>query len=434
MSAFDKVIGYAAIKDELLRICDYLKNEPEYSALGAKLPRGILLHGDPGLGKTLMAECFVEECGLYSVVIRKDKGEGSFVKYIRQCFKDAAAHAPAVVFLDDMDKFANEDSHHPNTDAYVAVQSCIDNTKNEKVFVIATVNDTENLPYSLLRAGRFDHIIYVDAPTGKDAEEIIRHYLADKPVAEDIDCRELSHILWKKSCADLESVINAAAVFAGYQRKSKIDMDDMVEAILNVVYHMPNSDYGNEIEERDAALHEAGHVVVAEILEPGSVSIATIRIRKTGTSGFVKSHEDAEYEDKNRHEINWVISGLGGRAAIELCCGKIDPGAESDISQGIDKIYDMISCQGFAGFGYVDAERFSNPSSELHFVQERKAQEILSECYKHAVSILQSNQEFLLAVAEELYTKKSLDSRDIARIKEQCNITVCNISMASLLR
>ena len=130
MSAFDKVIGYENIKAELIRYCDVLKNREKYNRLGVQLPRGILLDGDPGLGKTLMAKCFIEECGLKYYLIRKDKPDGAFVDEIRSTFEKAKSDPIAIVFLDDMDKFANEDSNHRDAEEYVAVQAGIDEVKN----------------------------------------------------------------------------------------------------------------------------------------------------------------------------------------------------------------------------------------------------------------------------------------------------------------
>ena len=125
MSSFDKIIGYETIKNELMQICDMINNKSVYEKLGAKLPMGVLLYGDPGLGKTLMAKCFIEECKLEAFTIRKNKSE-NFVEHISEIFKEAKEKAPAIIFLDDMDKFANEDNNHRDAEEYVAVQAGID--------------------------------------------------------------------------------------------------------------------------------------------------------------------------------------------------------------------------------------------------------------------------------------------------------------------
>ena len=162
MSAFDKVIGYDSIKTELLQICDMIHNKELYERLGAKLPQGLLLYGDPGLGKTLMARSFMEESGLKTYIVRRNKGDDDFIGEITETFAKARQDAPSIVFLDDMDKFANEDSNHRDAEEYVAVQAGIDEVKNCGVFVLATANETGKLPRSPLfpkrQRNRFWHL------------------------------------------------------------------------------------------------------------------------------------------------------------------------------------------------------------------------------------------------------------------------------------
>jgi len=146
MNTFDKIIGYDSIKEELLQIVDMIHNKEIFEDLGAKLPQGVLLAGDPGLGKTLMAKCFIEAAGIPSFTIRRDKGNDDFVGGITETFMKAKENAPSIVFLDDMDKFANEDDRHCDAEEYVAVQSGIDEVKGYDVFVLATVNNFDKLP------------------------------------------------------------------------------------------------------------------------------------------------------------------------------------------------------------------------------------------------------------------------------------------------
>ena len=183
MNNFEKIIGDDSIKTELLQVCDMIKNREIYDKLGAKLPCGVLLYGNPGLGKSLMAKCFIKECNLKSFTLRKSKSE-NFVEYITETFNKAKENAPSIVFLDDMDKFANEDDSHSDAEEYVAVQAGIDSIKDFDVFVIATVNDMRKLPDSLTRAGRFDKNIEFYQPYYEDSLRIIEHYLENKNTSE----------------------------------------------------------------------------------------------------------------------------------------------------------------------------------------------------------------------------------------------------------
>lgn len=187
MNGFDKVIGYDAIKLEIARICDVIKNSDKYQKLGVKISKGLLIYGEPGVGKTLLANAFIEECGKKYYFCRKNLPDDEFIKYIKKTFEDAKNNAPSLVLLDDFDKFANEDKDHKNAEEYVTIQSCIDDVKFSEVFVIATANDLQLVPDSLLRAGRFDTSIEIKAPKGIDAEMIIKHYLSGKNTVANLD-------------------------------------------------------------------------------------------------------------------------------------------------------------------------------------------------------------------------------------------------------
>ena len=152
MSEFDRIIGYEAIKKELEQISDVLRNPEEYKKLGVKAPRGLMLYGEPGVGKSLMASALIEASGLKAFTCRKDRPDGEFVNRITATFEAARKEAPSIVFLDDMDKFANGDEDHPDAEEYVTVQSCIDESRDKGVFVLATVNDICCLPRSLRRS------------------------------------------------------------------------------------------------------------------------------------------------------------------------------------------------------------------------------------------------------------------------------------------
>ena len=267
MSAFDRVIGYETIKNELLQICDMIHNREIYEELGAKLPQGILLYGDPGLGKTLMAKSFIEESGLKAYIVRRNKGNDDFIGDITDTFRKAKENTPCVIFLDDMDKFANEDSDHRDAEEYVAVQSGIDEVKNCDVFILATANEIWKLPRSLVRSGRFDRKIEVQCPTNRDADEIIEHYLSNKKVSETVNMDDLSKMISYSSCAELETILNEAAISAAYKRKPSIEMEDLVKSVLRMKYDSPDNYTKTSAEDmKKTALHEAGHLVVSEVL------------------------------------------------------------------------------------------------------------------------------------------------------------------------
>lgn len=416
MGAFNKVIGYEQIKGELLQVCDMIKNREAYEKLGAKLPQGILLHGDPGLGKTLMAECFIEECGLKSYTLRRTKGKEEFVKHIADVFREAKENAPAIILLDDMDKFANEDEAHQNAEEYVAVQAGIDESKGHEVLVIATTNDLDNLPDSLIRPGRFDKKIAVNCPTNEEADALIAHFLSDKQVSDDINVEDLSKMMKHVSCAELESILNSAAISAASKRRGCIYMDDMVESVLQSCYGMAVINHKKQPDEsiRKLALHEAGHLVVAEVLEPESIGLASIRSKEVivgESNGFVKRCKPPH---NRRME---VLITLAGKAATELYYSETcASGCSEDLEHAHSMICDGICESGTHGLGFIQG--YYGVTQDLKRQVETIVRAEMERYMFRTREILLKNRAFLEKVTDALIEKEILLFSDIREIRE----------------
>ena len=422
MSALDKVIGYEAIKNELLQICDMIHNREIYEELGARLPQGILLYGEPGLGKTLMAKSFIEESGLKAYIVRRNKGDDDFIGEITDTFHRAKENTPCVIFLDDMDKFANEDSDHRDAEEYVAVQSGIDEVKNCDVFVLATANEMRKLPESLVRSGRFDRKIEVKCPTDKDANKIIAHYLSDKKVSKNVNMEDLSKMISYSSCAELETILNEAAISAAYKRKTDIEMEDLVKSVLRMIYDSPDNYTKASAEDmKKTALHEAGHLVVSEVLCPGSVGLASLRSTgRDSTGGFI--HRCKELSRRPYY----VLVSLAGKAAVELYyCDTVASGCQSDINRACNYIRDGISENATLGFGMIDVSTRSFPetSENMNSRSEAVTHAELERYMRITKDILLKNREFLERVTAALIEKETLLYSDIRALTESTTIT-----------
>ena len=421
MKEFEKVIGYEDVKMELERICDLLVNTQKYSMLGVTPPGGLLLHGEPGVGKTTMAKCFIQACGRKTFTCRKLKPDGEFVNEIKATFDEAATNAPSIVFLDDMDKFANDDRYHRNSEEFVAVQSCIDEVKGKDVFVLATANDLDNLPDSLLRAGRFDKVIAVKNPTGKDAVEIIRYYLGRKNYLAEIDTEEVARILDGRSCAELETVVNEAGIYAGFEGKEKITMDDIVRACMRIIYKAPEtlSPAEDEFLEQ-TAYHEAGHAVVAEVLEEGSVSLVSVCEHGREIGGITAYYQPDRYFHAKKYMENRVLAVLAGKAATEVKYGETDVGANSDLHRAFDIVTRFID--NYCSYGFESWEEDNSSSNDLHVRREVQVYTELQRYYQTARKILIQNREFLDKLAGALVERKTLIGKDVREIKKSCKI------------
>ena len=422
MSAFDKVIGYEKEKEELYQLCDMAKNPEKYAALGVRLPRGILLHGVPGVGKTLMASALIEEMGegRNRYVLRKDKSNEEFVESISKTFQEAKENAPSVIFLDDLDKFAS-DSDSRNPEELIAVQSGIDEVKGADVFVVATVNEIRELPRSLRRAGRFDRVLEICPPNRKEAVEIVRHYLKDKKVAADVTAESVARLMDGNSCAALESVLNEAGIYAGYENKPEIGREHIVRAVLRDIFEADES--VNEMSaaaKEEVAFHEAGHAVAALAFDAESVGLISVRPSKSDARGVVQIFKSENYFGSYDRMHERVIALLAGRAAVELKYGRLDVGAASDLDRASAIVQRFIvdyAASGFALFHHDNHDGISSCNQEDGITAERSA--MLSRCYEEAKDVLRKNWAFVEKLAAALVERDTLVFEEIAELRKE---------------
>lgn len=413
--AFDEIIGYQDIKQELLRILDRLCNPEKYEKLGVTMPHGLLLHGDPGVGKSTFARCFLEACGSNTFVCRKDKPNGDFVKEIVRVFEEAAQAAPAVILLDDMDKFSNEDERHRDAEEFVTVQACIDDVKDKQVFVIATANNLRKLPNSLIRPGRFDHVLQLHNPSGKDAERIVAHYLSKHAYVSNLDTRRIARLMNKRSCAELETVINEAGVYAGYEGRTQIEMADVMKAILRVVFAAPESSDADESTLALIACHEAGHTVIAELLEPGSVDLVSVLSHGREIGGITSVHQDDSYCYSKKQMENRVMCLLAGKAATEVCYGITDTGTISDLRRAFDITLRFVD--DYCSYGFDKFVFSPESSNDLHSRRELQVATELDRYYARVKQLLVENRRFLDRLIASLIEEKTLLNEQIRAIQ-----------------
>ncbi len=420
MSEFDKILGYKHTKLELERMSDILKNPSKYKKLGVKIPSGMMLVGDPGLGKTLMAKCLIAESGCKSFTLRKDKPNGSFVEEIKKIFDDAKKETPSIVFLDDMDKFANEDDFHKNAEEYVTIQSCIDDSKGMDVFVIATVNEKHQLPDSLCRCGRFDIIIDVNVPEDEDSRQIIEFYLSNKKIEKNVDLEEISRIMSGNSCADIESIINDAGIYAGFENRKKIGRDNLIQAIIKHIYDSGECDVDFcEDDNIRVLFHEAGHAVVSEVLDPGSVALVSVAQNRGSIGGFVKNRSISYGKMTFKTKEILIMRALAGKAATEIALDIADIGCNSDLEIAYKTTYRIVD--DICAYGFESFER-SETSNYIKENKERRTVAELDKYYRQTKSILFANRSFMDAIVEALKENPVLTYKDIERIKS--NVTI----------
>lgn len=417
MNSFDKIIGYEAEKKELYQIIDTIKNKEKYDEFGAKLPKGILLFGNPGLGKTMLAEAFISECDIPAFSFRKNDDDAKCIADINNAFKTAKYQGKAIIFFDDLDKFCDKDDECRDCKIFNNIQKNIDSVKDDDVIILATANDWTKLPASLVRNGRFDRKIHIASPDDEDAKKIIQYYLSQKKIKDGIDFNDVSKMVDYSSCVDLETIANDAALICGYKNKKEIDIDDIAEAYLK------QSFLKTEKEKKDADMkiyHEIGHVVIAEVLKEGGASFVTvnkyINQRKADRGGFTKLDNDLR-----RPEL--ILVSLGGKAASELFYdGSVASGCVTDLTEATKLLKDGMESNSILGFSVLNPCDFSNSSNYLYARQEAFINAELERYYYMAKKILFENKEFYFKLVEALKKKDYLFFSEIQQIRHTCNI------------
>ena len=411
MSCFELVCGYEDIKSELMRIHNVLKNAEKFEKVGVRRPRGILLYGDSGLGKTRLADCFIGEWIFPVFEISKEGPDCDVINDIRDAFAKAKdAGEQAIVFLDNLDDDAD-------ANVYTTLRACMDAYREYDVFVLATAKDKDNIPDYLLRPGRFDKVIEVGDPTVEDAIEILNFYLALKECASDVDAEEIAVIMRGHSCADLEMVVNEAGIYACEHERQVITQDDLLRACMCMAFDSPEkTEAGKRRELLEVAVHESGHVVAAEVLNAGCVTVTSVN-RHTGRAfGVTCVNEDRNNGYHMKLMEGHIIRSLAGKAASEIVLDMIDVGCANDLEIAFQEVERLVD--NFCAYGF-DVYECPHSSEMLRAKKEQRIAEKMEEYYQAAKNLLSNNSTFLNKVIEELMRKKTLRQKDIKRIRDE---------------
>lgn len=411
---FSNIVGYEDVKKELRIISDMMNNPEVYRKMGASMEKGLILHGRPGTGKTTMARSLIDSTDRKCFTCRKKASDGEFVEKIVQTFEEAKKNAPSIVFLDDLDKFSDKSEECEAPEEFVTVQTCMDELTGHDVFVIATANNPRRLPDSLLRPGRLGKNIRVRLPRKAETAEIIKFYLDKANTSNDLDHVSIAMMLEEESCAVLEDVIRVSAVKSAYNRQDCITMDNIVDACLDLVFQAPEFDKPySEDTLRRTAYHEAGHALVSELLDPGSISIATIRPSGSNTLGFVRYSRKSKEEVTFDYRINMLKTSLAGKAATEIVYGEPDVGVNGDLHNAFDNANHLVD--NFSAYGFHNWLQDAD-SAYASENRNRTMAMIMDENYMAVKKLIIENRQKLDRIAEELMKKTTLIHADIQGI------------------
>ena len=433
---FDDVAGLDEEKQELIEIVDFLKTPEKFTKMGAKIPRGVLLYGKPGTGKTLIAKAIAGEANVPfismsgSEFIEMFAGLGA--SRVRKLFEKARKLAPCILFIDEIDaigsrRTSNSGAESENNQTLNQLLVEMDGFSSEEtIIVLAATNRPEMLDKALLRPGRFDRQITIPAPDIKGRLEILKIHAKDKKLSDDVNLESIAEDTAGFTGAELANILNEGAIIATINKHEEIENDDIEEAVKKVTVGLEKK--ARVVSDKDkklTAYHEAGHAVVSRYL-PTQSNIKEVSIIPRGVAGgytMYKTDEDKYYISKTEMQER-LISLLGGRAAEKLVLDDISTGASNDIEVATKLARDMVTKYGMSDeLGPIDFQ--GKEPYEMQLFGENigdkiglEVKKIIDIAYSDAQQLLIEHRDKLDAIAQTLLEKEKINEEEFNRIFE----------------
>lgn len=434
---FDDVAGLDEEKEEMIEIVDFLKKPEKFKKMGARVPKGVLLYGKPGTGKTLIAKAIAGEADVPfismsgSEFIEMFAGLGA--SRVRKLFEKARKLAPCIVFIDEIDaigsrRTSNSGAETENNQTLNQLLVEMDGFSSEEtIIVLSATNRPEMLDKALLRPGRFDRQITIPVPDLKGRLEILKIHARDKKISDDVNLESIAEDTAGFTGAELENILNEAAIVATKNKHEDIENLDIEEAVKKVTVGLEKR--GRVYSEKDkklTAYHEAGHAVVSRYL-PTQTNVKEISIIPRGVAGgytMYKSDEDKYYISKTEMQEK-LIALLGGRAAEKLVLNDISTGASNDIEVATKIARDMVTKYGMSdNLGPIDFQ--GKEPYEMQMFGENigdkigeEVKKLIDIAYSDALSLLQQHRDKLDMIAQALLEKEKINEEDFQRFFEE---------------
>lgn len=436
---FNDVAGAEEEKEELQEVVEFLKNPKKFSELGARIPKGVLLVGPPGTGKTLFAKAVAGEAGVpFFSMSGSDFVEmfvGTGAARVRDLFAEAEKNMPCIVFIDEIDAVGRQrgaglgggnDEREQTLNQLLVQMDGFE--KNEGIIIMAATNRADVLDPALLRPGRFDRQIYVNIPDVKGREEIFKVHSRNKPLGPDVSFKVLARMTSGFSGADIENLLNEAAILAARANRRVIIMEDILEGINKVIAGpQKKSRTITETDKRITAYHEAGHAIIARVL-PGCDEVQEVSIIPRGmAAGYTLTRPVNDDSHVTKNKLNDMVSMmLGGRAAEQIVIHDISTGASNDIERASGIARKMVTEWGMSeklgnmflgGSGEVflgrDYSQHTAYSEAIAGQIDEEVKSIIDENYQRALQILKDNRSILDNMVKVLYEKNTIYTEEV---------------------
>lgn len=440
---FSDVAGAEEEKEELKEVVEFLSNPQKFKAVGAKTPKGVLLVGSPGTGKTLFAKAVAGEAGVPFFSISGSDFVEMFVgvgaSRVRDLFAQAKKVMPCIVFIDEIDAVGRQrgaglgggnDEREQTLNQLLVQMDGFDT--NDDIIVMAATNRVDVLDPALLRPGRFDRQIYVNTPDVKGREEILKVHARNKPLSGDIDFHTIAQMTIGFTGADLANLLNESAILAARANRKVITLDDILEGINKVIMGpQKKSRVVTPADKRITAYHESGHAIVAKVLENCDDVQEVSIIPRGGAAGYTLTRptDDDAHMTKNKL-LDTITMMLGGRAAEELVIKDVSTGASNDIQRASGLARKMVTDWGMSSLGNIylgsDEEVFvgrsfsshNNISNDMANKIDAETKRIIDECYARALETLNAHRPILEKMVDMLFEKETIVKDEVDKLFE----------------
>ena len=427
--SWDEIAGVDETKEELREVVDFLSDPKQFKRLGAKVPKGILLHGPPGTGKTLLAKAVAHESGANFL----SQSASSFVEMfaglgaarIRRLFKEARENAPAIVFIDELDAVGTERGNDVSGERDQTLNQLLVEMDGfdarDNVIVMAASNMLDKLDKALLRPGRFDRQVFVPPPDLRGREKILEVHTRDKPLGQGVDLERVARHAAGLTGADLANLANEAAILAGRHKRDFVSQSDFEDAFERVVAGLQTRKVITDSEKRVVAWHESGHAVLSELL-PSVDKVQKVSIVPRGKAlGYTLNLPQEDRYLKSRQElIDFMKMLLGGRVAEQITFGRVTTGASDDLSRVTAIARSMVFEYGMGTTiraHQVPGDDFTI-SEALRRTRDEEVQSIAEEAYRGAHELLTANRDALDSIAERLLEQEVIEHDEIRELIE----------------
>lgn len=424
---FNRIVGYKEEKNELEKYAYILKNKEALIKLGGKMPKGLMVVGPNGVGKTVLAKALIKQSGCNCIEINLNNASTNkeINSLIKEKFLEASKFETCILFIDEFDKIVGQEVFFMSENSEASSNTILNELNrysDSGIFFLAVCNEKKILDESLIRSGRVDSILEINKPNEAERKEIIEYYLKGKPVSKEVNSKELAKVFNDFSGADIEAAVNNSLIKCFVEKRNEISKEDLMSTYYNKIFRSVSKE--NQDDDKNIeliAIHEAGHAAMNLLLNKESIDCASI-LNRNEIKGFVNSIDSENELQAMSKLLNKVKIYLSGKASEELITNEHSIGASNDLKCAQMIVSELVRTYGYAGVGYLDftfrKSRFDETTTSQARLEkiENKETEILTWLYNTTREVLENNIELVKMIKEELIQRKILNKEELLSI------------------